>query len=167
MKWVAMVLFGFSMMAVGQDVKNPETTTAKAGVLTLTSPYVDCAHVFGCATQKQSLPRLIGTVGKWLDVSKENSNYVIFYGEGSNSNKMVLAEDYEVVQTHEICGSVYGYFMEKSQQGRYNVNFKGMRTSATFTFTTQYDAEHWVQKWCTPQSLLQIKGGHGTFARNY
>ena len=104
-------------------------------------------------------------VGKWLDTSKDNG--AIVYFSNSQSTHMIVSEDFEVVQTHEICASVYGYFMEKSQQGRYDVNFKGMRTSATFTFTTQHDAEHWVTKWCTPQSLLQIKAGKGVFARNY
>src|ERR1700761_8194298 len=102
--------------------------------------------------------------GKWHDVSKDNNR--IFFG-GSDSTKLLVAEDYEVVATHEICGTIYGCFMEKSNEGRYDVNFKGMRTSATFTFTTQYNAEHWVQKWCTPESLLQIKGGKAEFTRKY
>ena len=104
--------------------------------------------------------------GKWHDISKDN-NRIWFGVGGGDSTKLLVAEDYEVVQTHEICGTVYGYFMEKTQEGRYDVNFKGMRTSATFTFTTQYDAEHWVQKWCTPESLLQIKGGKAEFTRKY
>src|SRR6202046_3842795 len=105
--------------------------------------------------------------GKWQDISKDTSGSHFFLGNGDNTTHLLVAEDYEVIQTHEICASVYGYFMEKSQAGRYDVNFKGMRTGATFTFTTQYDAEHWVQKWCTPQSLLGIKAGRGEFARRY
>lgn len=106
------------------------------------------------------------SVGTWHDISKDASSH-FFIGTGESTTRMLVSEDYEVLQTHEICASVYGYFMEKSNVGRYDVNFKGMRTSATFTFTTQYDAEHWVQKWCTPQSLLGIKGGHGEVARKY
>src|ERR1700744_2849315 len=83
--------------------------------------------------------------GKWHDISKDDNHWNLSYG--SDSTKTVLNEDYEVVSTHEICANVIGYFMEKSQQGRYNVYFKGLRSSAIFTFTTQYDAEHWAQKW--------------------
>jgi hypothetical protein len=104
--------------------------------------------------------------GKWLDTTKDtlSDKYSFVVGGGG---KLLLTEDYEVVKTHEICASLYGVFMEQSQLGRYNVNFKGMRTSATFTFTTQYDAEHWVEKWCTPESLLSIRGGRGDMARKY
>lgn len=103
--------------------------------------------------------------GKWLDTTKDTrSNKYLFL---SNGPSLLLTEDYEVLQTHEVCAAINGYFLEKSQLGRYEVNFKGMRTSATFTFTTRYDAEKWAEKWCTPQSLLQIKAGRGTFARNY
>jgi len=105
--------------------------------------------------------------GKWADVTKESVGPYFVFGAGDGKTNLLIAEDYEVMQTHEICAHVMGYFMEKSEQSRYEVNFKGMRTSATFTFTTRYDAEHWVQKWCTAQSLLQIKGGKGTFARSY
>jgi hypothetical protein len=109
-------------------------------------------------------------LGKWHDVSKDvNSHFfLITSGTSDGSPHVLIAEDYEVVQTHEICGTVYGYFMEKSNEGRYDVNFKGMRTSATFTFTTQYDAERWVQKFCTPDSLLSIRKGDGaTLVRKY
>lgn len=102
--------------------------------------------------------------GKWDNVTKDREGTIFFGGSGG---KLLIVEDYEVVQTHEVCATVYGYFLEKSAQGRYDVNFKGMRTTATFTFTTQWDAEHWVQKFCTPQSLLQIKAGRSTFARSY
>lgn len=105
--------------------------------------------------------------GKWLDVSKDTSHIYFTTAGSEDTIRTLVVEDYEVVQTHEICASVYGYFMEKSQQGRYEVTFHGMRTTATFKFTTQYDAEHWAQKWCTPESLLSIKGGKGTFARSY
>jgi hypothetical protein len=117
--------------------------------------------LLGCV----SIAQTAAPAGKWEDTSKDAGD-VYFITSGANS-KPILSEDYEVTQTHEVCASVYGYFMEKSQLGRYNVNFKGMRTSATFTFTTQYDAEHWVQKFCTPESLLSIKQGKGVFARNY
>lgn len=99
------------------------------------------------------------SIGKWLDTSKDAGQIVYFVNGGEGSTHMLVSEDYEVLQTHEICASVYGYFMEKSQLGRYNVNFKGMRTTATFEFTTQYDAEQWVKKFCTPQSLTTIKAG--------
>lgn len=105
--------------------------------------------------------------GKWHDTSKDRQFHVYFNGSNDDSTKTLVSEDFEVTQTHEVCASVLGYFMEKSQLGRYDVNFKGMRTTATFTFTTQYDAEHWVQKFCTAESLLSIKKGRGTFARNY
>lgn len=107
--------------------------------------------------------------GKWVDVSKDKQGWTFISSGpgGENTIKSILSEEFEVSQTHEICASVYGYFMEKSQQGRYDVNFKGLRTTTTFTFTTQYDAEHWVQKFCTPQSLLQIKNGHGDLSRKY
>lgn len=103
--------------------------------------------------------------GKWLDTTKDtlSDKYMVM----GISGKLLITEDYEVVKTHEICASVTGFFMDKSELGRYNVNFKGMRTSAQFTFTTQYDAEHWVQKWCTPESLTHITAGHGEFARKY
>jgi hypothetical protein len=103
--------------------------------------------------------------GKWHDVTVDSSGWMT-YGKADDT-KLLISEDYVVTETHEVCANVYGYFMEKSQQGRYNVSFKGMRTSATFTFTTQYDAEHWAQKWCTPESLQQIKAGKGEFARKY
>lgn len=102
--------------------------------------------------------------GKWRDVSRD-TNHIYF---GSDSTRTLIAEDYEVVATHEICGTVYGYFLEKSEAGRYDANFKGMRTSATFTFTTQYDAERWIQKFCTPESLTSIRKGDGaTLVRKY
>jgi hypothetical protein len=107
------------------------------------------------------------STGKWQDVSKDSTRFFMNNNGTDSTTRLLVSEDYEVLQTHEICASVYGYFMEKSQVGRYDVNFKGMRTGSTFTFTTQYDAEHWVQKWCTPQSLLQIKAGRGEFARKY
>ena len=105
--------------------------------------------------------------GKWLDVSKDVEGHIFFGGTSNSDGHLLVAEDFEVVQTHEICASVTGYFMDKSQQGRYNVNFKGMRTSATFVFTTRYDAEHWVTRFCTPQSLTKIGSGHANLARNY
>lgn len=92
---------------------------------------------------------------------------MIFFDGASNSNDILLTEDYEVLQTHEICASITGYFLEKSDLGRYAVNFKGMRTSATFVFTTQDAAEKWVERFCTPESLTSIKAGHGSFSRSY
>ena len=106
-------------------------------------------------------------IGQWHDVSKDATHYFFVGNSDSASTKTILNEDYEVLKTHEICASVEGYFMDKSNQGRYNVYFKGMRTSAVFTFTTQYDAEHWVTKFCTPESLLSIRSGRGTFSRSY
>lgn len=103
--------------------------------------------------------------GRWSNVTKDREGN-IFFG-GAATGKLLIIEDYEVTQTHEVCATVFGYFWEKSEQGRYDVSFKGMRTTATFTFTTQWDAEHWVQRFCTPESLLQIKKGRGTFVRNY
>jgi hypothetical protein len=102
--------------------------------------------------------------GKWLDTTNDSlwSNQ-FYFGLG----ELLLTEDYEVIQTHEICASVMGFYMEKSDLGRFNVNFHGMRTTAQFTFTTQYAAEHWAQKWCTPESLLNITAGRGEFARKY
>lgn len=103
--------------------------------------------------------------GKWLDTTKDTqSDKYLILGYGG---KFLFTEDYEVMKTHEICATVTGYFMEKSELGRYFVNFKGMRTSAQFTFTTQYDAEHWVQKWCTAESLTNITAGRGELARKY
>ena len=104
--------------------------------------------------------------GKWLDTTKDNGTFIVFDGGGKTS-KPLIVEDYEVLETHEICATVYGYFLEKSQLGRYDVNFKGMRTSATFVFTTQYDAEKWVEKFCTADSLRTIKNGRGELARKY
>jgi hypothetical protein len=102
--------------------------------------------------------------GKWLDTTADTEAAKVFYiGEG----KLLLTEDYEVMETHEICASLTGFFMEKSNLGRYNISFKGMRTSAQFTFTTQFDAEKWAEKWCTPQSLRSIKGGQGNMGRSY
>ncbi len=106
-------------------------------------------------------------IGEWHDVSKDYANNFFIGSNDTGSTKPTLNEDYEVIKTHEICASVMGYFLEKSNQGRYNVYFKGMRTSATFTFTTKYDAEHWVTRFCTPESLLDIRHGRGTFSRSY
>lgn len=102
--------------------------------------------------------------GKWDDVTKDHGGYSFI---GNGGGKILIVEDYEVLQTHEVCATVYGYFLEKSEHGRFDVNFKGMRTTATFTFTNQYDAEKWVQKFCTPESLTSIRKGRGTFARSY
>ena len=102
--------------------------------------------------------------GTWRDTTKDNQGGIFL---SSGSGKLLLTEDYEVMKTHEVCGSLTGYFLEKSNAGRYDVSFNGMRTSARFVFTTQYDAEKWVEKWCTSQSLTGITAGHGTFARNY
>ena len=104
--------------------------------------------------------------GKWLNTTEDTkASQFIFAGGGSGH--LLLTEDYEVVKTHEVCASMTGYFLEKSNLGRYDVNFKGMRTSATFQFTTQYDAEKWAEKWCTPKSLTSITAGRGTFERKY
>ena len=97
--------------------------------------------------------------GRWLDMTKETTG-VFYIGNGGH---VIMAEDFEVIQTHEICASIIGFFSDAMQLGRYDVNFKGMRTSGTFVFTTRWDAEHWVTKWCTPQSLTQTK----TIARSY
>jgi len=105
--------------------------------------------------------------GTWLDTTKDTISDRYGFVISGGSGKLLLTEDYEVVKTHEVCASMVGYFMEQSQLGRYSVNFKGMRTSATFVFTTQYDAEKWVEKWCTPESLTQITGGHGEMKRSY
>jgi hypothetical protein len=117
---------------------------------------------------------LVGTMfgqtplGKWQDTTKDSGGFIFLYnGSDKDSAHLLVSEDYEVLATHEICASVYGYFMEKSAVGRYNVNFRGLRTSATFTFTTRYDAEHWVMKFCTPQSLTGIKAGGGNLGRSY
>jgi hypothetical protein len=66
-----------------------------------------------------------------------------------------------------VCASVYGVFLEKSQLGRYEVHFKGLRTSSTFMFTTQHDSEKWAERWCTPESLTHITQGHGSMGRSY
>ena len=47
----------------------------------------------GTVAQAQSKPE-----GKWLDVSRDAGN-VIFFGS-ADSTKVVLSEDYEVLQTH-------------------------------------------------------------------
>lgn len=92
-------------------------------------------------------------LGKWLDTTADTrASSTLFIGLG----KFLISEDYEVVSTHEVCASVDGYFLEKSQLGRYEVRFKGMRTYSTFIFTTQYDAEKWAEKFCTPESLTSI-----------
>lgn len=105
--------------------------------------------------------------GKWLDTTKDTTATKYLYIEGNGT--LLLTEDYEVLKTHEVCASLTGFFLKESQLGRYQVQFKGMRTSAEFVFTTQYDAEKWVEKFCTPESLLSIKSGNGTatMKRNY
>lgn len=102
--------------------------------------------------------------GKWLDTTGDTKNAQFFSFTGG---KLLFTEDYEVKATHEICASVTGFFLEKSQLGRYDVRFKGMRTSAEFEFTTQYDAEKWVEKFCTPESLTSIGRGHANMGRSY
>ena len=104
--------------------------------------------------------------GKWLDTTKDTRSGEHFFVMGS-SGKLLITEDYEVTETHEICASVTGYFLEKSELGRYQLYFKGMRTSAGFEFTTQYDAEKFAEKYCTPDSLRSIKRGKGTMGRSY
>lgn len=111
-----------------------------------------------------AIPQQPKPIGKWENTTKDHEETISF---GLGGGKLLIVEDYEVLQTHEVCATIYGYFLEKSEHGHYDVSFHGMRTSATFMFTTQYDAEHWVQKWCTPESLTSIKSGRGTFARNY
>jgi len=105
--------------------------------------------------------------GKWLDTTEDTKSSQFISFSNGPSSKLLFTEDYEVKATHEICASVEGWFMEKSQLGRYNVRFKGLRTSAEFTFTTQYDAEKWVEKHCTAESLTSIKNGHGSMGRSY
>ena len=101
--------------------------------------------------------------GKWLNVTEDIENTFIFSGGG----ELIISEDYEVTKTHEICARVDGFYFEKSGADRYEVNFKGMRTSATFTFTDRRVAEKWAEKWCTPESLLSIRAGHGDMGRKY
>lgn len=113
-----------------------------------------------CAALPQS-----AKVGKWLDTTEDTNSSKYFFTTGDG--KVLLTEDYEVLKTHEICATLVGYFMEKSQLGRYNVNFKGLRTSSTFVFTTQYDAEKWAEKFCTPESLTSIRNGRGNMGRSY
>jgi hypothetical protein len=103
---------------------------------------------------------------QWLDTTADTkSNKYMIFGVGNGD--LLLTEDFQVIKTHEVCASVTGYYLKESALGRYDVTFKGMRTSATFVFTTRYNAEKWAEKWCTPESLLSITGGKGTFARNY
>ena len=95
--------------------------------------------------------------GKWLDTTKDSQGSTLTWG----GSKVLMTEEYEVTQTHEICADVEEFFMEKSNIGHFDVDFKGMRTSARFEFTTRYAAEHWVEKFCTPDSLLSIRNGRG------
>ena len=103
--------------------------------------------------------------GRWVDTTKETreaskngSGFLVIY---TGPNVDLLTEDYEVEKTHEICASVDGYFHKIINLGQYDVKFKGLRTYATFTFTTQYDAQKLVEKFCTAESLTSIRGGTG------
>lgn len=102
--------------------------------------------------------------GKWLNITDDSLNSHFLFSDGG---KLLLTEDYEVLKTHEVCASLNGYFLSKSELGRFQVRFNGMRTSSTFVFTTQYDAEKWVEKWCTPESLTHITAGRGNMGRSY
>ncbi len=105
--------------------------------------------------------------GRWLDTTEDtnNSMFISISGDGD----LILTEDYEVVKTHEVCASVDGYYLEKSDNDRYDVRFKGLRTSSTFTFTDRHAAEKLAEKFCTPESFLSITAGsgRGQFKRNY
>ena|ERR1700761_8998443 len=84
-------------------------------------------------------------VGKWHDVSKDGDK-VYFIG---NNDKEIISEEYEILKTHEICATVFGYSLEKSGIQHYIVNFEGNR-SGRFVYTTLTSAEDMVVSACTP-----------------
>jgi hypothetical protein len=105
-------------------------------------------------------------LGRWIDTTADmnTDNGVYFVG---GHGKLLVTEEYEVIRTHEICAGLYAYHLDKSGLNHFDVTFKGMRTSAQFSFSDQLSAEKWAEKWCTPESLLSITAGRGTMKRAY
>ena len=136
--------FAVSAQTTTTEVKKPSALYGMADMTHCVSDKTKC--VFPIRP-----PRIVGA-GVWLDTTADSANTFYFGGSGD----LLLTEDFVVSETHEVCGVVNGTFLSKSQLGRYDVRFKGYRSGSQWEFTTQYDAEQFVQKFCTPESLTSI-----------
>lgn len=113
--------------------------------------YLALALLFGTTVNPQSVHK---PEGKWTSTIADAS-YDMFTVNGSTSS-MILVEEYEVTSTQEVCAVVTGYFRPHTKLQRYLVQYKGMRTSSVFEFSTQFAAEHMVEKYCTAESFTSL-----------